>query len=102
MEAARLSEGAATSGDGFLYQCGCAAETVGQRFDRGVLVCPVHGQPVGPGPAADKPWRGRATIEFRLETRDHEEAALYVAAITEAILDDRRVGDVVSSVEDRT
>lgn len=87
------------SESGFLYGCGCAVETVGQAFVRGQLVCPDHGEPPGPGPAVEAPFRGRANLTLHLVAGDHEDAALFLGAIVEKLLEHEFVTGIDTTLE---
>lgn len=86
---------------GFLYECGCVPDDVGQAFVDGVLVCPDHRLPIAPFERPAPRYAGRLNIEVLLAADQRQQAADYADAISEQMLRDEIVRGVNVLLEDR-
>lgn len=82
-----------------LYTCGCDARLVGQAFERGQLVCPVH-KALPETTERSRPFRGRVSLELGLEA---EQGRVFVEqwldGLCETLLLEGHVQTIVSSLE---
>ena len=68
-----------------LYACGCEMATVGQSFERGVLVCPLHGVSTAPY-RHPRLFQGRVRLELLVEAESRERVQRWLDELTETLL----------------
>lgn len=76
-----------------IYECGCSAEEVGQEFDDGILVCPIHRQRTAPFEHIG-PFDGRVRIELLVRAESRERAQRWCDDLVETLLRDEIVRGV--------
>ena len=77
-----------------IYECGCDAAEVGQEFDDGVLVCPIHRASTAPFEHVG-PFKGRVRIELLVEAESRERAQRWCDDLVENLLRE----DIVRGVD---
>lgn len=86
----------------FTFSCGCMAETVGQDFADGVLVCPIHGEPLAPYEHATPEWSGRLRLDVLLAAEKKGTVQAYADEITAGLIGNGLVREVLSTLEEVT
>ncbi len=84
-----------------IFECGCDALHVGQSFKQGLLVCPLHAEPVAPFERVPAPHRHRLVVVIELETRDPASPERFADWLSVLLEHDNRAVAVTMSLEER-
>lgn len=84
------------------YQCGCDADTVGQAFEDGVILCPEHRRGLEPGPPPPPMWRGQITVTVEVELTDRRIAERWFDDLSDELARHDWIKTSTATIEEQT